>query len=191
MPAAVPYAIPGSGWLIDPPEGLRPAKDEAGQPYWLRVTQESVSVGERRLSVKSVESITASIEDEEWRQGLPWPQDCRRANNLGNAILSGRVAMGLFDGTPAFKTPRPALIRERARHVGDPLALVVAETPAQAADGAAHMVVEYEPMSAVAGAAVARRPGAPAALPCLGEIAMSHVYEVPAEFARKARVTAC
>jgi hypothetical protein len=30
----------------------------------------------------------------------------------------------------------------------------------------------------------------PAAVPCLGEITMSHVYEVPAEFARKARVTA-
>jgi hypothetical protein len=102
VPSAVAYAIPGSGWLIDPPEGLQPAKDEAGLPYWLRVTQETVSVGDTRLSVKSVESITAAIEDEEWRQGLVWPQDCRRANNVGNAILSGRVTMGLFEGTPAF-----------------------------------------------------------------------------------------
>ena len=66
------------------------------------------------------------------------------------------------DGTPAFTTPRPALIRERARHVGDPLALVVAETPEQAADGAAHVVVDYEPLPAIAGAAAASRPGAPA-----------------------------
>jgi aerobic carbon-monoxide dehydrogenase large subunit len=66
------------------------------------------------------------------------------------------------DGTPAFTTPRPALIRERVRHVGDPLALVVAETPEQAADGAARVVVDYEPLPAVAGAAAASRSGAPA-----------------------------
>jgi len=82
------------------------------------------------------------------------------ADGLGNLPTDGSRKRG--DGAPAFKTPRPALIRERARHVGDPLALVVAETPAQAADGAAHVVVEYEPLPAVAGAAVATRPGAPA-----------------------------
>jgi len=82
------------------------------------------------------------------------------ADGLGNLPTDGSRKRG--DGTPAFKTPRPALIRERARHVGDPLALVVAETPAQAADGAAHVVVEYEPLPAVAGAAAATQPGAPA-----------------------------
>src|SRR5438034_7239177 len=66
------------------------------------------------------------------------------------------------DGTPAFTTPRPALIRGRVRHVGDPLALVVAETPEQAADGAARVVVDYEPLPAASGAAAASRPGAPA-----------------------------
>src|SRR3984893_1996240 len=66
------------------------------------------------------------------------------------------------DGTAAFTTPRPALIRERVRHVGDPLALGVAETPGQAADGAARVVVDYEPLPAVAGASAASRPGAPA-----------------------------
>jgi carbon-monoxide dehydrogenase large subunit len=39
---------------------------------------------------------------------------------------------------------------------------VVAETPEQASDGAAHVVVDYEPLPAVAGAAAASRPGAPA-----------------------------
>ena len=82
------------------------------------------------------------------------------ADGLGN--LPTDSSRKRRDGTPAFKTPRPALIRERARHVGDPLALVVAETPAQAADGAAHVVVEYEPLSAVAGAAAATQAGAPA-----------------------------
>jgi len=66
------------------------------------------------------------------------------------------------DGSPAFTTPRPALIGGRVRHVGDPLALVVAETPEQAVDAAALVAVDYEPLPAVAEAVEARRPGAPA-----------------------------
>src|SRR5712691_3800296 len=66
------------------------------------------------------------------------------------------------DGSPAFTTPRPALIRGRVRHVGDPLALVVAESPEQAVDAAALVAVDYEPLPAVAEAVEARRPGAPA-----------------------------
>jgi carbon-monoxide dehydrogenase large subunit len=66
------------------------------------------------------------------------------------------------DGSPAFPTPRPALARERVRHVGDPVALVVAETPEAAADGAERVAVDYEPLPAVVGAARASGPGAPA-----------------------------
>jgi aerobic carbon-monoxide dehydrogenase large subunit len=82
------------------------------------------------------------------------------ADGLGDLPTDG--SRKRRDGTPAFTTPRPALIRERVRHVGDPLAMVVAETPEQAADGAARVVVEYEPLPAVAGAAAASSPGAPA-----------------------------
>ncbi len=66
------------------------------------------------------------------------------------------------DGSPAFTTPRPALARERVRHVGDPVALVVADTPAHAVDAAALVAVEYEPLPAMAATADATRPGAPA-----------------------------
>jgi carbon-monoxide dehydrogenase large subunit len=66
------------------------------------------------------------------------------------------------DGSPASPTPRPALLRERVRHVGDPVALVIAETHAQALDAADQLRVEYEPLPAVAGTANALRPGAPA-----------------------------
>jgi carbon-monoxide dehydrogenase large subunit len=66
------------------------------------------------------------------------------------------------DGSPAFPTPRRALARERVRHVGDPVAFVVAETPAQAADAAERVRVDYEPLPAVALTAEAMRPGAPA-----------------------------
>jgi len=66
------------------------------------------------------------------------------------------------DGSPAFPTPRPALARVRVRHVGDPVALVVAETPAQAADAADQVIVDYEPLPVVTGARDALRAGAPA-----------------------------
>ena len=65
------------------------------------------------------------------------------------------------DGAPAFATPRPALARTRVRHVGDPVALVVAETREGAVDAAERVVVEYAPLPAVAATADAMRPGAP------------------------------
>ncbi|OLC00515.1 MAG: hypothetical protein AUH30_02340 [Candidatus Rokubacteria bacterium 13_1_40CM_68_15] len=64
------------------------------------------------------------------------------------------------DGSPAFPTPRPALARVRVRHVGDPVALVVAETPAQAADAAEQVVVDYEPLPVVTTTVDATRAGA-------------------------------
>src|SRR5213593_310022 len=82
------------------------------------------------------------------------------ADGLGNLPTdSGRKRR---DGSPALAPPRPALTRERVRHVGDPVTLVVAETPAHAADAAALVAVEYEPLPAVAATAEAARPGAPA-----------------------------
>ena len=66
------------------------------------------------------------------------------------------------DGSPAFVTPRPALARGRARHVGDPVALAVAETKEAAIDAADLVIVDYEPLPAVAATADATRAGAPA-----------------------------
>src|SRR3989442_948378 len=65
------------------------------------------------------------------------------------------------DGSSAFATPRPALARERVRHVGDPVALVVAETAEQAADAADQVTVDYQPLPAVAATAEAAGAGAP------------------------------
>src|SRR5438552_5459312 len=66
------------------------------------------------------------------------------------------------DGSAAFATPRPALARGRARHVGDPVALVVADTAVRAADAAEQVIVDYEPLPVVTGAREALRAGAPA-----------------------------
>ena len=42
--------------------------------------------------------------------------------------------------------PRFALARENVRHVGEPIAAVIAETLAQATDAAERVVVDYEPV---------------------------------------------
>jgi carbon-monoxide dehydrogenase large subunit len=62
---------------------------------------------------------------------------------------------------PMLVPPRPALANGRVRHVGDPVAFVVAETPAQARDAAERVVVEYRPLPPVVDAAAALAPGAP------------------------------
>lgn len=57
--------------------------------------------------------------------------------------------------------PRPVLARGRVRHVGEPVAFVVAETEAAARDAAELVAVDYDPLPAVTDAAAALRPGAP------------------------------
>ena len=63
--------------------------------------------------------------------------------------------------TPLITPPRMALARDRVRHVGDPLAFVLAES-AQAAVAAADLVaVEFDPLSAVTDDLEALADGAP------------------------------
>jgi len=65
------------------------------------------------------------------------------------------------DGSPMFAPPHRGLARERARYVGDPIALVIAETRAQAEDAAERVRVDYEPLPAVTSTAEAAARGAP------------------------------
>jgi len=78
------------------------------------------------------------------------------------AVLTGRdaAADGLgdipclipvvnLDGTNRKETPRPVLALKKVSHVGDPVAMVIAETLAQAKDAAEKVIVDYEPLPAV------------------------------------------
>ncbi|MBM3647055.1 MAG: xanthine dehydrogenase family protein molybdopterin-binding subunit [Alphaproteobacteria bacterium] len=64
-------------------------------------------------------------------------------------------------GEPFAFAPQPLLAGDKVRFVGEPVALVVAETRAQALDAAELIAVDYAPLAAVIGAAAARAPGAP------------------------------
>jgi aerobic carbon-monoxide dehydrogenase large subunit len=57
--------------------------------------------------------------------------------------------------------PQPLLAEDKVRYVGEPVALIVAETRAQALDAAEQLVVDYAPLPAVTSAPAARASGAP------------------------------
>ncbi len=70
-------------------------------------------------------------------------------------------AIRSHDGAPMAEPPRWALARERVRHVGEPVAIVLAETLAAALDAADRVEVDYEPLPAVGDAEAALAGGAP------------------------------
>lgn len=65
------------------------------------------------------------------------------------------------DGSPMFAPQRPALVADRARYVGDPVAMVIAETLAQAKDAAELVDVDYEALPSVTDTAQAVDPTSP------------------------------
>ena len=76
----------------------------------------------------------------------------------GYADLGCSVALTGRDGARMIVPPHPSLARDRVRYVGQPVALVVAETAAVAADALEAIECEIEALPAVVGmeAAVAR-----------------------------------
>src|SRR4029077_13170170 len=62
---------------------------------------------------------------------------------------------------PIIVPPRCALARGRVRHVGDPVALVVAETLDLVRDAAERIAVHYRPLDTVVDGPAAWSPGAP------------------------------
>jgi aerobic carbon-monoxide dehydrogenase large subunit len=81
------------------------------------------------------------------------------ADGLGTMAM--RLQRKRPDGSPMFARPHPGLARDRVRYVGDPVAMVVAESVAQARDAAECVVVDYESLPSVTDTAAAAKPGAP------------------------------
>ena len=65
------------------------------------------------------------------------------------------------DGSPMKEPSYPVLACDKVRHVGDPVAVVIAETRDQARDAAESLKVEYEELPAVVSTAEADSPDAP------------------------------
>jgi carbon-monoxide dehydrogenase large subunit len=79
----------------------------------------------------------------------------------GVAMPKANMPRKKRDGSPMFAPQRPAMVTDRARYVGDTVAMVVAETLAQAKDAAELVMVDYAPLPAVTDVAAAAAPDAP------------------------------
>ncbi|MDB5567835.1 MAG: putative carbon-monoxide dehydrogenase large subunit [Tardiphaga sp.] len=98
------------------------------------------------------------------------------------------------DGSPLLQTNRTALMTDKVRYVGDPVAFVVAETVAQARDAAEAVELDIEPLPAVTDCEAATLPGAPLLWDHIpNNVALDYHYgdtaKVEAAFAAAAHVT--
>jgi carbon-monoxide dehydrogenase large subunit len=98
------------------------------------------------------------------------------------------------DGSPLLQTNRTALMTDKVRYVGDPVAFVVAETLAQARDAAEAVILDIDPLPAVTDAAEAVKPGAPQLYDHIpNNVALDYHYgdtaRIDAAFASAAHVT--
>jgi carbon-monoxide dehydrogenase large subunit len=69
------------------------------------------------------------------------------------------------DGSPMKEPPHPVIAVDRVRHVGDPVAVVIADSLGQARDAAERIAIDYAVEPAVVDAAAALKPGAPQVWP--------------------------
>jgi aerobic carbon-monoxide dehydrogenase large subunit len=83
----------------------------------------------------------------------------------GDDLKTGGLPCGWLvnskDGSPMIEPPRPLLAQGKVRHVGDPVAVVVAETREQAKDAAELVHVRYKELPAVVASDEAIKPGGP------------------------------
>ena len=77
-----------------------------------------------------------------------------------NGLPCGWLITGT-DGKPMNEPPHPVLAQGKVRHVGDQVALVIAESIDQAKDAAEQIVVDYDVLPAVVNPVDALQPGAP------------------------------
>jgi carbon-monoxide dehydrogenase large subunit len=80
------------------------------------------------------------------------------------------------DGSPMFAPQRPALVTDRVRYVGDPVAMVIADTLERAKDAAELVIVEYDPLLSTTSTSEAARPDAPCVWEENGDN-ISHTFE--------------
>ena len=111
-------------------------------------------------TVRSIEASAA--------RSLPGVVAVFTAGDLNDAVgtIESPLPDQLFD--TIHRRGRPLLAGDRVRHVGEAVAVVVADDPRAAADAADAVVVDYSPLPAVADAAAALAPGAPLLYPELG-----------------------
>jgi carbon-monoxide dehydrogenase large subunit len=110
----------------------------------------------------------------------------------GYGELICKLPLKSHDGSPLFAPPRPLLARARVRYVGEPVAMVVAESAAAARDAVELIELEIDPLPAVTDAEAAAA-GAPHLYQEHGNLCLDWRYgdfaAAEAAFAAAAHVT--
>jgi carbon-monoxide dehydrogenase large subunit len=75
--------------------------------------------------------------------------------------IPGGIGFPRPDGSPAPKTDRPLLAQQRVRFVGEPVAVVLADTMGAGQDAAEAVLVDYQELPLVTDAITALQPDAP------------------------------
>lgn len=106
--------------------------------------------------IKSIDTATAA--------DLPgilaiYTSDDLRSDGIGN-IPSG-LPLKNRDGSGYIVPPRTGLAIDRVRHLGEPIAVIIAETTAQAQEAVEAVAIEFAPLPVVTEAADAVNEGAP------------------------------
>lgn len=119
----------------------------------------------------------------------PMPLD----HNIATSGPGAEPVLANRDGTPIPNTPCPLLPDDVVRFSGQAIAMVLAETLAQAKDAAEAIEVDYEPLPVLTDARAAVAPGAPLVIPGLAsnvvvEAAMGDEAAANAAFAKAAHV---
>ena len=106
--------------------------------------------------IKSIDTKAAS--------GMPGVLGVFTGAQFAESKLGGLICGWMVlskDGSPMKAAPHPALANGKANHVGDGVAVVIAETLAQAKDAGEKIVVNYEVLPAIVDPAKAMAQGAP------------------------------
>jgi carbon-monoxide dehydrogenase large subunit len=103
-------------------------------------------------AARSAPGVVAVLTGEDWERDGLGPIPCV---SIPPTVMGGKW----------FRTPFPALQRDRVLCVGHAVALVVADTLGEALDAAEQVVVEYDPLPAAPTVEAAIAPGAPAVWP--------------------------
>ena len=103
--------------------------------------------------------------------------------------VSGAMPQPDRNGNPVMRVFRPVLATDRVRHVGESVALVVAETLAAALDAAELVVADYDALTPVTSVLAAVAPDAPQIWPeAPGNIAFDWVGPADPDGSRAARI---
>lgn len=101
--------------------------------------------------------------DAEAARSMPGVVAVFTADEMNPLLTSDRLVVGLPSSSINMSLDRPILARDEVVHVGEPVAMVVAETRSQAEDAADSVEIDFESLPAISDCREAVEPDAPPA----------------------------